>query len=913
MSHNGFFGWYCGEKTIKQIVREVTVKVDALLKTKKNFADAFSLAGDLAEDIHPRLRLNKNEKMTLLVYALLLNPLYQKWFKNSHIALKGTIFDIFSRLSDFAVELTDISSSSAFKTYLRAFSTLENLETDKALRQKLIAMLCNKIANFGFLSTAKQFGVVCTPVEIVDFCIKSCFFLIEHEFNLSFNSGNISFFDPFAGSGIFLARIIELLPENQGMAIDMYNRHILGCEILPPFYMIAEANLKAACEELINFNKSLSSPNIVLGDTFGLNPWSPYDLHQKQIIEKVWGPNLSAPQCRIIITNPPFSPKTTSKIDDKSLEFYTQLSKKLKRDFIDASASRVKSGLYNNSVWALRWMIDALGSQGIICSIFNQGLLQNCSFDGIRKFLVENFNKIYILNLRGNCFSTGEIRKKEGGKIFESGSKLGFCMLFLVKQNSNAPCQVFYGDIGESLSRHAKIEKLSVLENIKNVEWHKIDLCTTGNWIYSRKESSRYPSLPFFEKNETKKGIFIQRLWGLRPRRLALFVNSSKNNLLKSVKTMHEIYLKCLADRNFAKSGTGIESITKDKTCEKLTTAKALLVKRIFKESIEAVDAFKDLQFDDKDIVSFFYKPFCKKFLYDHRFSVVRNTLSRIAPIDDSGQQLFICVTSKNSKREVSALATKLYPEHKFLFSCRVYPLYITNAPLRLSKPPQNKQNRETSDCRDKNPIVKTVNINPNALAEFKNFYNDESITEYDIFSYIYAVLHWRRYKEEFFYDLNFGDPSLPLIKNIRKFITIGQKLIDLHTNYEKAPPYPLKIMHKSESLDAAIAKATKNKRIFFPKKQGYFSDKTKVIIGNIIEISEIPEKSTKYTIEGLCPIEWIVLGYTLKKETAASPEDSMLATPEGVKYLLNLIPRLVTVSLETLKLIEELDQSENF
>ncbi|GAA9726414.1 hypothetical protein VN0044_01800 [Helicobacter pylori] len=109
-----------------------------------------------------------------------------------------------------------------------------------------------------------------------------------------------------------------------------------------------------------------------------------------------------------------------------------------------------------------------------MCSVVNGSFIDSKSGDGFRKCVAKEFSHLYVLNLRGNARTSGETFKKEGGKIFDSGSRATIAIVFFVKDKSVQNSAIHYYEVEDYLKREAKLNLLAGFENLESVPFKEI-------------------------------------------------------------------------------------------------------------------------------------------------------------------------------------------------------------------------------------------------------------------------------------------------------------------------------------------------------------------------------------------------------------------------------------------------------
>jgi predicted helicase len=198
-------------------------------------------------------------------------------------------------------------------------------------------------------------------------------------------------------------------------------------------------------------------------------------------------------------------------------------------------------------------------------------------------------------------------------------------------------------------------------------------------------------------------------------------------------------------------------------------------------------------------------------------------------------------------------------------------------------------------------------NITDAALSAYRKAYSDPSITKDDIFFYTYGLLHSPEYRDAFAADLKKSLPRIPRVRDFRGFATAGRKLSDLHLGYETATPYAgiVEDMKGATSTTPAaeLYRVTKMK---IPKVKGQ-PDRSTIIYNTRVTLSNIPEEAYRYQLGARSAIEWIIDRYQVKTDSASGIINDPNDWSEDPRYIIDLLRRIVTVSLETMKIVDAL------
>lgn len=297
----------------------------------------------------------------------------------------------------------------------------------------------------------------------MDFIIKSVDYVLRDKFNSSLNDKGVHVLDPFTGTGTFIARLLRSGLIDIDTLLYKYTNEIHANEIVLLAYYIATINIEETFHDLIGAENYTAFEGIVLTDTFAMNEKQKVKDENGEQLVKMFEENsaraekqLKAP-ITVIIGNPPYSVGQKSGNDNNQNSTYPFLDQTIANTYVAKSKSTLTRNAYDSYIKAFRWATDRLGDNGIIGFVSNGSYLDSVALDGFRQCLIEEFNHIFVFNLRGNQRTSGELSRKEGGKIFGSGSRTPVAITILVKRKGvKKDGFVRYHDIGDYLSREQK-------------------------------------------------------------------------------------------------------------------------------------------------------------------------------------------------------------------------------------------------------------------------------------------------------------------------------------------------------------------------------------------------------------------------------------------------------------------------
>lgn len=732
-------------------------------------------------------------------------------------------------------------------------------------KQKIIITLYDKFFSTAFKSTTERLGIVFTPVEVVDFIVKSVDDVLKIHFGKSLASENVHVLDPFTGTGTFIVRTLSYLKEqmdegkiNLADITRKFTQELHANEIILLSYYIAAINIEATYDEINGTEEGyVPFDGIVLTDTFE-------STEDDKVIEDTYfitnDDRLKVQQkvpITAIIGNPPYSIGQSSVNDNNQNLNYPKLNASIEMTYAKYSKANLKKAVYDSYIQAFRWSSDRIKELGVIGFVSNGSFIDSQSTDGFRKVLFEEFNHLYIFHLRGDQRTQGETSRREGGKIFGSGSRAPIAISILIKDGSDEH-KIHYADIGDYLSRDEKLSILKNAESIKGIDWQEITPDENNDWINQRDSNYlNYASL--YDDKDKDNSIYLDQLTGVNSARDAWVSGFSREKVIKNTTKLVENY------------NSEIERLIENKNPKERTE----LVNK--KENFiswtrgltQSFGKGKELSIDPNKIRLFMHRPFTKKWLFYDR-SVMEMPSRYYDIAGNTGKIVYL--QGQGMNKPFSSLITELVPSFQFVGNGKGFPMY-----------------------KGMDDGGKISNLS-------KRFENKIKLSSDDLVFYIYAVLHDRTYLDRYSSDLKKAFPRIPILKNKEKYVEIGRKLTDLHLNYENQPSWEgvdVQISHSEPSYKVTKMKHSKKDKL------------DNIIYNESIKIVNIPEKAYEYVVNGRPAIEWIIDQYQIKTDKKSGITDDPNNFSEDPKYILNLLLSIITVSMKTLELIDELPEFE--
>ncbi|MYK18345.1 DEAD/DEAH box helicase, partial [Candidatus Poribacteria bacterium] len=717
---------------------------------------------------------------------------------------------------------------------------------------------------------ADTHGIVYTPQPIVDFMVKSVEHILKTEFGRSLSDTGVHIIDPFVGTGNFIVRLMQ---DIQGTALEEKYRNELHCNevMLLPYYI---ASLNIEQEFFQRTGTYLPFEGIALADTFELLEQEQGELFTRENTERV--KRQKAADMFVVIGNPPYNMGQINENDNNKNRKYETMDALLKETYSQDSKATNKNGLSDPYVKAILWASKRIGNEGVVAFVTNNGFLDGIAFDGMRKHLEQDFTRIYHIDLKGNARTSGERRRKEGGNVFDDQIRVGVGISLFIKkaESTSETAEVWLYSVDDYLKAREKQKLLTDFRDYTKVPMKQAKIDAKHTWLTEGLHAEFDTFIPMGTKEaKAKKGAAIDVIFktysrGVITCRDAWAYNFNRNILTENVRRMNDTYNTEVDRWNRQENQREINVdnfVAYDDT--KISWSRDLKVK--LKRGTIA-------EYAEHKVRISLYRPFTKSNLYfDRTINDVVYVFPSIFPTPETEtENRAICLTTLGSKQSFHCLMTQQIPDVHLAGDSQCFPFYTYN---------EDGTNRQE-------------NITDWALAEFRIHYNDNTITKWDIFHYNYALLHHPTYREKYEMNLKRDLPHIPFTEDFWGFANAGAQLADLHINYASVPKYDgLKYI---ETPGMPI-----NWRV---EKMKLSKDKAQLKYNDFLTLDGIPLEVYDYRLGTRSALEWIVDQYRVKVDKRSGIVNDPNRVDEP-RYIVDLIARVITVSLKTVEIIAAL------
>ena len=870
--------WYAAVEEFKEKVpvlgRGVAKRIETEMQDNPLFRQAF-------ENFHQQCRASIDSNLTepqveeMLIQHLLTERIFRTVFDNPDFTNRNIIAQEIEKVIQILTHRSPSRSEflRPLDPFYVAIEKTAATITDFSQKQAFLNTVYEQFFQGFSVDIADTHGIVYTPQPIVDFMVKSVEHVLMTEFGRSLSDMGVHIIDPFVGTGNFIVRLMQ---EIQGRRLPQKYREELHCNevMLLPYY-IANLNIEHAYFEKTGDYEPF--PHICFVDTFdtfGLMDAA----HQTGEFAYFTQENTLRVEEQkdtpmfVVIGNPPYNASQDNENDNNRNRRHVGVDARVRDTFAADSNAQLKNKLYDPYVKAFRWAMDKIGDEGIVVFVTNNGFIDGQMFDGMRKHLSEEFDMLYVLDLGGN------VRKGQSGDSNVFGIQVGVSINILVKskrEDGSSPARILYNDETADMSKARTFAFLDANRHVGGVTWLELIPNKRHTWLTADLHTDFDTFIPIGSKSakaiqgDAEGTLFKTYSLGVATNRDAWVYNFNRTSLTENVQRMIKCYnaqtLEWVGTKN--KSGVNLHDFV-DSDPQKISWSEGL--KRKLRGGHLA-------EFAESKLRESLYRPFTKANLFFDRVLNERVSIfPSIFPIPDAEKEnRVICVAGIGDRKGFGCLATSSIPSLDLAFEKnQCFPFYTYG---------EDGTNRRE-------------NITDWTLTQFRTRYRDDTITKWDIFHYTYGILHHPDYRERYQENLKRDLPHIPFAEGFWGFSKAGARLADLHVNYESQPEYDK--LNSIETPEMQVDLSVD--RMKFSK------DKTRLKYNEFLTLESIPTEVFDYRLGNRSALEWVVDQYRVKvdKRSGIKNDPNRAEDPE---YILRLIGQVITVSLETVDIVEGL------
>ena len=747
------------------------------------------------------------------------------------------------------------------RTYYGAIGRAADEIAEYSEKQKFLKAIYEDFYKAYNPAAADRLGVVYTPNEVVDFIIRGADHLLQKHFGHSLADDNVQILDPATGTGTFVTSLIDYLPAERLERKYLNEIHANEVAILP--YYIANLNIEYTYRE--KTGRYLEFPNLCFVDTLDNMDWQQSGatggavtrqgaFNLGALSEENWirVQEQNEKQISVIIGNPPYNANQQNENDNNKNREYPNIDRRISETYIAASTAQ-KTKQYDMYKRFIRWASDRLDDDGIIAFVSNSAFLNSRQDDGFRKIVGDEFNELWIIDLKGNARTSGERRRQEGGNVFDDKIRVGVAIYFLVRRQGVSGFKVFYNAIGDYVKSP---EKIGYIKNktLASFDFSEISADEKNNWL-NQSDSDIEDLIPLADR-ETKlaktaseeKAVFKLSALGVNTARDNWVYDFAVRSLRDKVLFFSEKYNELMDDSDYSYDT-------------------AIKWSRDLRNEFQRG---RRITYNDANRLETLYRPFIKK----HHFAnfVMNDVLTRnhYEMFDADLRQFNIVINFCVNGRHFYALAADKLTDWHFTGDTQCLPLY-----------------RYTAEGE------RVSNITEWGLRQFHEHYGEDGIAAEDIFAYTYAVLHDPEYREKYAVDLLREFPRLPLYHDFDAWKRMGQELLDLHIGFETAEPHGLYRVEQSGAAGKTALKAEK--------------ERGAIVLDSKTTLTGIPPKAWEYRLGSRSALEWVLDQYKEKKPRDPTIRErfNTYRFADHKERVIDLLQRVCAVSVRTMEIVD--------
>ncbi|MBU3679911.1 MAG: DNA helicase [Candidatus Kapabacteria bacterium] len=870
------------KNTIPTLAESVLRILNEQRRTNRAFQTAFDgFMGLVQQSINPSLSVEAVEEM--LIQHLLTRRIFTSIFNATDFLSKNAVAYELEQVIITLVQGYGVSVDDFLKPLDRFYKALElaaGATDDYSQKQTFLNHVYEKFFQGFAVKVADTHGIVYTPQPIVDFMVKSVEAALQRDFNKSLAHEDVHILDPFVGTGNFILRVIrEIHAQNPAALRNKYLNELHCNEVMLLPYYIACLNIEHLYFELTG--EYLPFPGICLVDTFELVEDRQMGMFTSDNTDRVQRQK-DAP-IYVVIGNPPYNAGQVNENDNNKNRKYPAIDKRVEETYSRDSKATLRNALADPYVKAFRMASDRVLSrgEGVVCFVTNNGFLDGIAFDGMRKHLRKDFDRISIIDLGGNVRKNPKL---SGSTHNVFGIQVGVNITLMEHHADRADGYVRYARMDEFWTRHQKYHELERLVDASYCEYSDVTDNAKNLWLTEGMADDWDEMIPLGSK-EGKSGqasvLFSTYSRGVITNGDAYCWNFSRAALSVQAQTMNDDYNRQRATWIGLGSPKDVEStVIVDETKLKwIRNTKRALARGLMPGNIHT------------SLRQGLYRPFTNQaYFFEKVFNEDRYQFPRIFPLPET-ENLVVCLSAIGQSKPFHALAVDVIPDLHLTGDSQCFPLYTYD---------EDGTNRKD-------------NITDWGLGQFQTHYKDTSITKMDIFHYVYGILHDPAYRAKYAANLKRELPRIPFAESFWKVAETGKRLMDIHVHYEDQPEYPLTelwslpkgYVHPYGLEVTSVDQVPERDRFRVTKMKRDKKDPTRLIVNDFLTLAGIPENVDEYKLGNRSALDWIIDQYQVSTDKRSGITNDPNREDDPT-YIIRLIKKVVTVSVETVGLVGE-------
>ncbi|MCY4009788.1 MAG: N-6 DNA methylase [Anaerolineaceae bacterium] len=748
-------------------------------------------------------------------------------------------------------------------------------------KQRFINTIYERFFQGYSVNVADTHGIVYTPQEVVAFMCAAVEQVLQDEFGQQLGDEGVVVIDPCTGTGNYVVHLLRRAHATNPRHFErFYAEQLFANEVMLMPYYIASLNIEHEYRNLTGKYKPFEGLCFVDTLDLGKSKQLRFEFMSRKNTERIERQNKAA--INVVIGNPPYNVGQLNENDNNKNRTY-ELDNDIRNTYSKDSTASLRMQLYDAYVKFFRWATDVLANRdGIVCYISNNSFVDGIAFDGMRKHLMQDFSLIYHLDLAGNIRGG----QGQGGNIFDNQSGVGIGITVAVRSEKHQDHQLRYYRVADDMFGVAKRELLESFSEkpsvLNNIYWQEILPDKHHNWIRpdNAQEFEGFLSIGNRAVKATKSmavgAIFKTYSNGVKTNRDAVAIDFDRSRLTDRIKEFVEEF-NAEVDR-YKRLGKpeDIDGFVRYEIINWSSTLKSHLGRERYAE------------FSEESLRLSINRPFTKKILcFDPVLIDRRLVFPRIYPTTvTETENLVLCLSAVGNPKPFHSLIVNVIPDLHLTGDSQCFPLYTY----------------------DEDGTNRRENITDWALTQFQTQYEEQDIRKDDIFYYVYGLLHHPDYRERYADNLRRELPRIPFAPDFWTFSDAGRQLAKLHPEYEEAEPYRLH-WETSGAIDYRVEKMRPGRKS--PSPNGPYRIFDTVKYNDTLTLSGIPVEAFDYRLGTRSALEWVIDQYQVTKERNSDIIRAPNEYSDDPQYIVNLLEKVITVSVETVRIVNELAKLE--
>ena len=873
---------------VPQLAEGIQERINRARMDNPAYVEAFAAFMTLcSEALNPNISREAVEEM--LIQHLLTERLIRRVFDQENFVRRNVIAAEVEKVIDALTgqHFNRRAFLGSLDRFYRAIEGAADRLADFSDKQRFINTVYERFFQGFSVKVADTHGIVYTPQEVVEFMVAATDELLQREFGKKLGDEGVCVIDPCTGTGNFVVQLLRRVARENPRELErFYRERLFANEVMLMPYYIASLNIEHEFHERSGRYESfeglcfVDTLDLAEGDMPEMFP--EFSQRNSARVERQ-----KAAKINVVIGNPPYNVGQLNENDNNKNRKYEVVDGRVGETYASNSRATLNSKLYDAYVKFFRWASDRLeGRDGIVCFISNNSFVDGKALDGMRRELLHDFTRIFHLDLHGNVRLNPKI---SGSSHNVFGIQVGVGVTVAVHRGAHESRELNYHRVPELMRREQKLAYLSELiakdrNVIDAVEWQQLRPDSQHTWIRPQHAGEFARFLPVGTK-EAKAAkaeaaldvevVFKTYSLGVSTNRDAVVYDFDRNLLAPRIKEFVEFY-NSEVDR-YRRHG-------KPPNVDDFVSYDHVAWSSTLKSHLQRGRYANYNEFQNRCGL---YRPFAKKALYFDRTLIDRCLLfPHFFPTSESEQEnLAICVSGVASNKPFQTLLISQITSLDVLEKTQCFPLYTYDA--------DGTNRRE--------------NITDWALATFRDNYGDPSISKIDVFHYVYGLLHHPGYRERHADSLRRELPRIPLAPDFAAFRDAGRELARLHVNYEQERPWELdwEVADPERPIDYRVEKMRPLKRV--QSEDGDYRIFDSLEYNDTLTLRGIPAEAFRYRLGTRSALEWVIDQYRVKTDKRSGIVSDPNAWSENEQYIVNLVGRVVRVSVETVKIVDGL------